>query len=309
MHLKQTLKHPAAQTLLFLGVLAVIAVDLGELDYKAGSYFWFRFHEVFYLAAVFAALVSLRATSVAAPATLGLALGYLASATGAFDDRLHPFLVERLYGSSGFVTNPQFTKLVFYGIGFGALIAKLLHPSRRLLHLLCLVLLAVNMALALNNHKSFPDGMLRELIDLRRTELMQATDLRPQELGAFCRTHQAVCRYRTGSSVTEVPSAIAMTPYMRDYYQVMRKQFDQGFEANVLNTFTANSLYISYTVAPDYAIEVFDPVVVDRYWSMSVFYFYRNSSFVSCGWFLFFVVLGVVHRKVNRRYDLRNIFK
>lgn len=302
MHLKQTLKHPAAQTLLFLGVLAVIAVDLGELDYKAGSYFWFRFHEVFYLAAVFAALVSLRAT-------LGLALGYLASATGAFDDLLHPFLVETLYGSSGFVTNPQFTKLVFYGIGVGALVVKLLHPSRKLLHLLCFVLLAVNMALALNNHKSYPDGMLRELIDLRRTELMQAKDLPPQEFGAFCRTHQAVCRYRTGSSVTEVPSAIAMNPYMRDYYQVMRKQFDQGFEANVLNTFTANSLYISYTVAPDYAIEVFDPVVVDRYWNLSVFYFYRNSAFVSFGWFLFFVVLGVVHRNVNRRYDLKNIFK
>jgi hypothetical protein len=298
--LKKVLNSKIFNISLFLIFFAVLGLDLAQLETNDLD-FWFELHETFYLAAVFVSLLTLFSLKFKWASFLGLLLGFLSSFYGIFDEKLHPFLSNHVFSHPTFAGNPQHTKLIAYGLTLALLLVFLFFKKNRMQLILCTLLLLVNLFLVTNNHASYPDGIFDRLVQMRRSELLKLEEIKAHEVEFFCQIQNLLCRSSFEGKMTEYSTNIKLSKSFQNYYDSLKHHFETSSGAIIIDTNKTPSMYMSFSRKDGLFLEVFDPSKIREYWEMNAFYFYRNSSLVSGAWYLFFLVLGYLHRNVNLR--------
>lgn len=284
----------------FLVFFTVLGIDMAQLD-TSNLDLWFELHETFYLGAIFVSLLTLLSIRFEWASFFGLVLGYLCSFHGVFDEKLHPFLSTYVITNPTFAGNPQHTKLIAYGLTLVLLLVFLFFKKNRMQLILCTLLLLVNLFLVTNNHASYPDGIFNRLVQMRRSELLQMEEIKPQEVEFFCKIQNLICRSSWEGKITEYDTIVNLSKRYQSHYNSLKHYFDTNIAALIIDTNKTPSLYMSFSRKDGLFLEVFDPWKIKKFWEMNAFYFYRNSSLVSGAWYLFFLLLGYLHRNVNLR--------
>ena len=267
------------------------------LDYEDDEGIWFQFHETFYIAAPITAI--LVAFSIPSDWSVIISFG-IAQFLVSID-----FFEDILFNSFSilpppFSLNPQYTKIFLYLIAFSILLPSLFLKKKRINKILALLLISVNVVLVLNNHFSFPDGILRDLVETRKSEIsLVAKEENKANLGIICKSMNLSCRIFRGET-SETLTWIEINEDFQGHYNQMKYMNNLPDKIFIVDTNRNPSLYARFKRSDGFILEIFDPYRIKKYWSMNVFYFYRNSALISCGWFMFFMILGWLHRRVSR---------
>lgn len=298
---KNVLNSDKFKVIIFIILFAVIGLDLNELEPDSGLDFWFEFHEIFYLGALFVGWLSIFKVSFFWSSFGGVLLGFLSSYIDLFDEILHPFFSDHVFSFPAFAGNPQYTKLMMYSLVFTGLCISILVVRRKLHLVFCLTLLCVNLFLVLNNHFSYPDGIFKKLIQQRLEELSTLQNIDVANVKIYCELYHLACRLKSYQGIVEFPPRVKLSQDFQLHYNSLKHNINIPFATSALDTNKTPSLYRTFVRNDGYTIEIYDPNKIRDYWQMNAFYFYRNSSLVSAGWYLFFIALGFVHRKILAR--------
>ena len=293
---KNLLKGKSGTILKVVCLIILSVIFYSCLDYEDDEGIWFQFHETFYIAAPFVALFVAFNISSDWAAILSFGIAQFLVAIDFFEDILFNYFSVF---PPPYSLNPQYTKIFLYLIAFSILVPSL-YFKKRIIKILALLLLSVNVVLVLNNHFSFPDGIFRELVEVRKNEVrLIAEESNKSNLGVICRAMKISCRIFKGGT-SETLTWLDLNKDLQSYYEQLKSIPPVQGESFFIDTNRNPSLFARFKRKDGFVLEVFDPYRIKEYWSMNVFYFYRNSALISCGWFFFFVILGWVHRKVRR---------
>lgn len=306
MSLKLEKFSSAILALLYLAVFAGIIINFSDYGDDTRLDLWFDVHEIFYLSAAFAGILMAVVPKPLWTPLLALVLGCVASGFNVFDGNLHPWLARTVVDHPKFLGNPQYTKLLFYALSLGVLGISFARARDTMAKLLTLVLLTVNLALVANNHMSYPDGYFKALLKDRKEDINQLLLVSEKELPAACTALRLHCRMRTDMRIVGFPFYGYMDPKIQEHYETLSHNITESAGKMVLDTNKTPSLYMTISYGSS-ILEVFDPFKVKQYWELSAYHFYRNSAAVTTGWYVFYIVLLFVHRRI--RIDLRQVLK
>lgn len=292
--------------LAYVAVFAGILINFSDYGTENRLDLWFDVHEIFYLAAAIAGLLMPFVPKPLWVPLIALVLGCAASGFELFDGILHPWLGQYVFTHPKFQGNPQYTKLLFYALSLGVLSLSLFRPRETLAKLLTFTLVAVNLVLVINNHLSYPDGYFKALLKDRKEEINRLLLVSEKELPAGCTALRLHCRMRTNLKVVGFPFYDYMDPEIQAHYETLSHHITQNSGQIILNTNKTPSLYMTLNYGSS-ILEVFDPFKVKMYWELSAYQFYRNSAVVTTGWFVFYILLLVVHRRI--RLDLPQLLR
>lgn len=284
----------------------VIGQDLLSFESSIKLDVWFELHEIFYLSAALCGILAVTRADPLWSSLIGLVLGYALSLWDIMDDLIHPWLGENLFDYHQFASNPQYSKLLLFIISLVAILLSFFRKKQSIAPFFTLLLVGVNLLLVYNNHLSYPDGILRELINDRRKDLANFASMEHQDIPTACKHLKLNCRIRRENEIISYPFAEPLSREMSTHYEKLTHNIFKNHNQFILETNKSPSMYLTM-LNRESIVEVFDPNKIKFYWEVSAFHFYRNSSLVSCGWFLFYLAILYVHRKI--KYDLKSFFK
>ena len=200
----------------FIDIISIIIIQVYALilahsawiaPITAADETWLPLHNYFLQGTIFTALLCLaRQIPLIRCIWIGWLVGYLSTEIDLLDGALHGLLAQtgiyRFVGNATFEQNPQYGIITMaLVVIFSILLQLSFRKFRRLSLVMGAVYLLIQFTIAFVNHKIYPSGIMKDVIQERAALVMSSKNLDKKNFRFFCETHLLGCRTKANGQI------------------------------------------------------------------------------------------------------------
>lgn len=269
---------------------------------------WIELQQVYFIASLLLAFLILFSDKfIKIYFSISLLLAYFSFSNDLFDRHIHDFFTRsgfyNLIGFSTFSGNNQYAKLVPYVfiLTLLTLLVTFVKSKRTFARFFIIILAGINLFTVFLNHKYFPEGILRNLVEFKIDEYKKFPGIPSTEFKIICERSGLVCRHvDNGKIIFDNANSFQMTADLKNQMQQLRNNsasLIDGFNRDVSRLGT---LFVRANLKKEGAYyEIYNIDFIKYYWQLNIAYFSMSTFVVSLFWYYLVFILIAVHERIG----------